>query len=93
MISCSLLACSTRKSGTKAGMVTLSGKLEKLGMSTFQYGTHTLTAEGRTYALKSSIQNLDSFVDKEVSVKGTKVEGYPVENGPELIDVDEVRVK
>ncbi len=66
------------------------GLLKKQGVTTYQYGTHTITGEGKTFALKSSTINLDAHVDKTLTVKGTKVAGYPVDGGPEFIDVKEV---
>lgn len=78
-------------SGTSA--ITLTGKIEKIGMTTFQYGTHLLKADAKTYALKSANLNLDTYLDKQVTIKGTKVEGYPIEGGPEFIAVTEVKEK
>ena len=74
-------------------LITLTGKVEQLGMTTFQYGTHLIKAENKTYALKSTKVNLNNYVDKSVTLKGTKVAGYPLENGPELIEVTEVQAK
>ncbi|SER86998.1 lipoprotein [Pedobacter rhizosphaerae] len=87
-----LSACSTMKnnSGTT---IRLTGKIEKIGMTTFQYGTHLLKADAKTYALKSASLNLDTYLDKQVTIKGNKVEGYPVEGGPEFIEVTEVKEK
>ena len=42
------------------------------------------------YALRSSSVNLDDFLNKEVVVRGSFVEGYPVDGGPEYIDVKEI---
>ena len=60
-------------------------------MTTYQYGTHTLQTSDRKYALKSDRLDLNIFVGQKVTVKGSKVEGYPVENGPELISVTNVK--
>lgn len=73
--------------------IRLTGKIEKIGMTTFQYGTHLLKADAKTYALKSASLNLDTYLDKQVTIKGNKVEGYPVEGGPEFIEVTEVKEK
>ncbi|WP_165499827.1 hypothetical protein [Pedobacter frigidisoli] len=64
-----------------------------MGITTYQYGTHIINYGGKPYALKSSSVNLDIYVDKQVQIKGTKVSGYPLENGPELIEVTQVVVK
>ena len=84
-------SCSTVKKSENTNLIELSGTIEKAGMSTFQYGTHILKSVDKTYALKSSKLNLDSFTNKQVTLKGTKVEGYPVDNGPDFIDVTEVK--
>ena len=88
-----LSACSSMKTGSSGTTLALEGKIEKIGMTTYQYGTHILKMSGKSYALKSSSLNLDTYVDQQVSLKGQKVEGYPLENGPDLIDVTEVVVK
>lgn len=74
-------------------MVTLTGAIEETGMTTYQYGTHKIKAEDITYALKSSKINLNDYTDKSVTIKGTKVSGYPLEGGPELIEVLEISEK
>lgn len=83
--------CSAMKDANHTGSVTASGTIEKLGVSTFQYGTHLLKADNKTYALKSGSINLDTYLDKKVTIKGKKVAGYPVDGGPELIDVTLVK--
>jgi len=67
------------------------GLLKKQEITTYQYGTHTISNEGKTYALKSSTINLDTHVNKTATVKGNKINGYPVDGGPEFIDVKEVQ--
>jgi hypothetical protein len=62
------VSCNTAKQAGSKGLVKLSGKIEKLGMTTFQYGTHSLTVDAKTYA-------------------------YPIENGPDLIEVEEITSK
>ena len=84
-------SCSSMKNGGNSSTVTASGTIEKLGMTTFQYGTHLLKAGNKTYALKSASINLDTYLDKKVTIKGKKVSGYPLEGGPEFIDVTLVK--
>jgi hypothetical protein len=81
------------KTGANNDLVTLTGKVSALGMTTFQYGTHLIKVENKTYALKSSKVNLDTYIDKSVTLKGTKVSGYPLEGGPDFIEVSEVQLK
>ena len=90
-----ITACSDRdkNKNAEAGTVELTGVIQQPGMTTYQYGTHTLTSGDKMYALKSSTVDLNKFNGKSVVVKGKKVDGYPVENGPELIDVTEVKEK
>jgi len=89
-----LTGCSARKQiQANDNVVVLGGKLSKRGVTTFQYGTHLLDAGDKTYALKSSKVNLDGFAERQVVLKGTRVEGYPLENGPDLIEVLEVRAQ
>ncbi|MGM9478458.1 hypothetical protein ACS5PU_18690 [Pedobacter sp. GSP4] len=87
----SLSSCISMKKNGYTGTVTVNGKIEKLGMSTFQYGTHLIKADNKTYALKSAAINLDNYVDKPVTVKGKKVAGYPIDGGPELLEVTLVK--
>ncbi len=83
--------CSSMKNGGNSTTVTASGTIEKLGMTTFQYGTHLLKANNKTYALKSANINLDTYLDKKVTIKGRKVAGYPLDGGPELVEVTLVK--
>lgn len=87
-----MTGCGTKEKNA-AGVVQLNGKIEKLEMSSFQYGTHVLEKGKKLFALKSTKVNLDDYVNKEVSLKGIKVAGYPVENGPDYIDVKEISIK
>lgn len=63
--------------------IVASGLLQEQGVTTYQYGTHTLGS----YALRSSSVNLDLYVNQQVTIRGQKVDGYPVDGGPELIEV------
>jgi len=90
---CIYSGCRTIMPTGSKNVVQISGTIEKLGMTTFQYGTHLIKSGNITYALKSSKVNLNSFLTEEVRLKGTRVEGYPIENGPELIEVLEVDFK
>ena len=93
MLGFAIAGCGTMKEKNTTGTVQLIGKIEKLEMSTFQYGTHVLKQGEKIFALRSTKVQLDAYVNKEVTIKGIKVEGYPVENGPDFIDVQEVSVK
>lgn len=69
------------------------GVIQKRGFTTYMYGTHTISSNNKTYALQSTTINLDSYLNNKVLIKGAKVNGYPVEDGPELIDVKSVEKK
>lgn len=80
-----------------------AGTLQKAEMTNYQYGTHILkgflldgnpSTHGKEsiYALKSSKVNLNKFLDKKVIIIGSKVEGYPIEGGPILIEVSQIEI-
>lgn len=80
-----------------------AGTLQKTEMTSYQYGTHILKGflldgnpdtHGKEviYALKSNKVNLNEFSGKKVIIIGSKVEGYPIEGGPILIEVSGVEI-
>lgn len=69
----------------------LTGTIESQGITSYQYGSHVLNAEDEFYALKSEKLNLDNFIGKEVTISGSKIDGYPVDGGPDFILVTEVK--
>lgn len=69
--------------------ITATGIVQEQGMTTYQYGTHVLQGEVM-YALKSDVIILNNYVGKMVTLKGVKVEGYPVDGGPDYLRVIEV---
>jgi hypothetical protein len=45
-----------------------------------------------TYALKSETLDLNKYIGKSISkIYGNKIKGYPVEGGPEYINVTAVQ--
>jgi hypothetical protein len=70
------------------------GKINKIDVSSWQYGTHTLEdTQGKPmYALKSSSINLELYEGKAVNISGNKIDGYPVDGGPVYIEVTEIKV-
>ena len=75
-------SCNLSKSNIKT-----SGVIQKQGITTYQYGTHTIPG----YALKSNTIDLDKYIDQKVKIKGIKVDGYPVDGGPEYIEVKKIK--
>jgi hypothetical protein len=88
-----LSSCSSMKNTGDRGTIVITGKIIPLGMTTFQYGTHMIGAENKIYALKSIKIKLDDYIDKSVTLEGKKVAGYPLEGGPELIEVSQISSK
>ena len=70
----------------------ITGTIQEQGMTSYQYGTHTITTgNDEFYALKSEAVELESYVNKEVTIIAEKIEGYPVDGGPEYLMVLEVK--
>lgn len=84
-------ACTSSGEEEETGCeVEASGTLERLEMSTWMYGTHILVErDGEVlYALKSETADLASYEGKKVRVAGILVPGYPVDGGPEYLQVE-----
>lgn len=74
-------------------VVKAEGLLESAGITTWQYGTHILTMpNGKTYALTSDTIKLNKFEGKRVHIEGSEIAGYPVENGPPYVKVEQLTV-
>lgn len=70
----------------------VTGTIEEQGITSYQYGTHTITtANDEFYALKSEAVNLDDYIDEEVTIVAEKIEGYPLSGGPVYLKVLEVK--
>jgi hypothetical protein len=69
-----------------------TGVISPQGATTYQYGSHVLKDDAGViiFSLTSGTVNLDDHLNKKVTVKGNRVKGYPMENGPELLDVRKV---
>jgi hypothetical protein len=77
-----------------------AGVLQKKEMSSYQYGTHVLNGKSLSgnpnqqktiFALKAGRKiNLNKFAGKKVIITGKKIAGYPLESGPELIEVSAI---
>ncbi|MDP9458096.1 MAG: hypothetical protein M3Q49_13995 [Actinomycetota bacterium] len=73
----------------------LTGVIEKPEVTSYMYGTHSMTDEvgGDLYALESEVVDLDAYVGQRVTVFGASVPGYEngqVEGGPPLFEVTRV---
>ena len=72
--------------------MTATGAMEKLGITTYQYGAHGVTdgTSGVFYVLSSDVVDLDAYTGQRVAVYGTLAPGYEygqVEGGPPMVDV------
>ncbi len=85
----STLSCKTGDQNKNSE--TYSGTVEATGITSYQYGTHTLQAENEFYALKSEVIDLSNYEGKTVTISATKIEGYPVDGGPVYLNVTEIK--
>ena len=71
------------------------GKIQVQGITTYQYGTHVLIGgNGQTsFALKSDKIILNNYLNKEVEIVGHKIKGYPIDGGPDYLEVVSVKEK
>lgn len=67
--------------------IEVTGIIQAQGITTYQYGTHVMPG----YALRSNTIELDDYIGQTVTIVGYKIDGYPVENGPDYIEVEEVK--
>ncbi|MGB7842130.1 MAG: hypothetical protein WBL21_05025 [Salinimicrobium sp.] len=81
----------TCSSTTQTDHLEVTGTIEKQGITSYQYGTHSLTNDETFYALKSDKVDLDEYVDQRVTIIAEKISGYPVDGGPEYLMVLEVK--
>jgi hypothetical protein len=74
-----------------SSQVEFTGTVQKQGMTTYQYGDYVISDDKTTYALKSTTVNLGQYLNKKVTIWGDKVQGYPLEGGPDFLDVKKVK--
>ena len=74
------------------GEIKAAGAIKKQGITTYMYGTHVLLDDqGKTlYALKSDSIDLDKHIGPKVTVKGSLIKGYPVDSGPDFLNVKSI---
>ncbi|MFV8225472.1 hypothetical protein [Christiangramia aquimixticola] len=63
------------------------GTIQKSEVTTYQYGTHVLITSENRYALKSETLDLNDYIEKTITIKAEKIPGYPVDGGPEYLNV------
>ncbi|RLD24573.1 MAG: hypothetical protein DRI54_05980 [Bacteroidetes bacterium] len=82
-------ACQSKK--LASNQIEVSGILQKQGMTTYQYGTHIIVSNDKQYALKSSTLDLNKHQKQYVTIIGEKIAGYPIEGGPDYLEVIKVK--
>lgn len=71
--------------------VTVSGQIQRQSITFYQYGSHIISNDQEVFALRSETIDLETYINKTVIVVGQKVPGYPVDGGPDYLEV--IRVK
>ena len=69
-----------------SGLCEITGTIKKQGVTSYQYGTHVMS----DYALRSNLVILEDFINRDVTIIGYKIEGYPLDGGPVYIEVTDV---
>ena len=69
----------------------LTGLIAKQGVTTYQYGSHTLKTKNQLYTLKSKTINLDNYIGKTITIVGEKIDGYPISGGPVYVKVLKIK--
>jgi len=64
-----------------------TGTIQQQGMTTYQYGTHVIAR----YAIRSTTIDLDKYIGQTVTVVGHLIQGYPIEGGPDFLEVEELK--
>ena len=81
------MICIAMISCNKKNNIKITGTIYKQGITTYQYGTHVIN----NYALRSNSIDLDLYIDSAITVVGDKIDGYPVEGGPDYIEVKKIK--
>lgn len=94
IISLSFLGTACTKWGEATpNCISVTGQIEKQGVTSYMYGTHTI----KDYALRSDIYDLDEFVHEPiVMIEGCFIKGYQngaVEGGPDYLEVIAIAIQ
>lgn len=85
-----IIGCNTTKT-QNAHLMEITGTIKAIEMSSWQYGTHTISNDETFYALRSDKIDLEAYEGKTVKIKAEKIAGYPVDGGPEYLKVHEIK--
>ncbi len=83
-----IVACNQNES---KNLLEITGTIQEQGITSYQYGTHTLTNSETFYAVRSDSVTLNDYLNEEVTVKAQKISGYPVDGGPEYLQILEIK--
>ena len=81
----SVISCD--KDIVAAENIEITGEIQKQIITTYQYGSHTISG----YALRSSSVILDDYINQNITVVGYQIDGYPVDGGPQFIEVEKIK--
>ena len=85
MICLTVLSCD--KENSNPDNIEITGTIQKQGITSYQYGAHTISG----HALRSNSVDLDNYINQNITVVGYKIEGYPIDGGPDYIEVEEIK--
>ena len=86
LVSILTLSLSCEKNITTSIPVEITGIIQKQGITSYMYGTHVILG----YALRSNTILLDNYINYNVTIVGYKIDGYPVDGGPDYIEVTDI---
>tara|TARA_B100001778_G_scaffold303901_1_gene281502 strand:+ start:192 stop:491 length:300 start_codon:yes stop_codon:yes gene_type:complete len=86
LVSILTLILSCEKNMTTSIPIEITGTIQKQGITSYMYGTHFISG----YALRSNSILLDNYINYNVTIVGYKIDGYPVDGGPEYIEVTDI---
>ena len=86
LVSILTLSLSCEKNMTTLIPIEITGIIQKQGVTSYMYGTHVISG----YALRSNSILLDNYINYNVTIVGYKIYGYPVDGGPDYIEVTDI---
>lgn len=87
----SLILCVYGCKKEKTEQIEATGIIKKQGVTSYQYGSHTISNSSIFYALKSDNYNLDNYENQTITVIGETITGYPMSGGPYYLNVIEIK--
>lgn len=75
------------KNNIPSSEMEITGTIQQQGITSYQYGSHTISNEETFYALTSERVNLNNYLNQKVTIVAERIEGYPVDGGPVYLKV------